>query len=337
MASLYVDDGYVASSYTQTGITIIWATKEIFVPKTESELLQLEPTEIRRLDLNYVRQTLDDIMDSEEGIVNATTHDHYPPVEVGGVALARVFAIKNGYTCTFEDGQYAVNLVGANTNLADVTNVNQVSVRPNNSAGLVDNSASATDITAPTWASTVGITDAYQTGTSINISWGAAQDRNEVRYSIFISKFDVDLFNDANLLTSTDGHLYRINSDGVEPLQANQEYFIGVRAYDRFGNTTTNTNYASVTYIPVTSLLTEAQHDALMATRFQTKQVFVNEGVALNGNGTALSPFNNLEDAQATATAMGIQEIILIGDTTLTSLTIPATKQDVYNAALIGS
>jgi hypothetical protein len=38
---------------------------------------------------------------------------------------------------TFEDGQYAVNLVGANSNIPDKTNVNQVSVRAFNTAGLV--------------------------------------------------------------------------------------------------------------------------------------------------------------------------------------------------------
>jgi hypothetical protein len=45
--------------------------------------------------------------------------------------------IVNGYTITYEDGQYAVNLVGANSNVADNVNVNQVSVRSANSAGLV--------------------------------------------------------------------------------------------------------------------------------------------------------------------------------------------------------
>ena len=44
----------------------------------------------------------------------------------------------NGYTVTFEDGQYAVNLVGANSNVGDRVNVNQVSVRSANSAGLQD-------------------------------------------------------------------------------------------------------------------------------------------------------------------------------------------------------
>jgi len=55
--------------------------------------------------------------------------------------LARVVEIINDYTITFEDGQYAVNLVGANSNVADRVNVNQVSVRASNSAGLITNTA----------------------------------------------------------------------------------------------------------------------------------------------------------------------------------------------------
>ena len=43
-----------------------------------------------------------------------------------------------GIQSPLKTGQYRVNLTGANTNLADVTNVNQVSVASSNSAGLQD-------------------------------------------------------------------------------------------------------------------------------------------------------------------------------------------------------
>lgn len=69
------------------------------------------------------------------------THNHVAPVTVGGVELARVVEIINDYTITFEDGQYAVNIVGGNSNIGDNVNVNQVSVRSANSAGLVHNTA----------------------------------------------------------------------------------------------------------------------------------------------------------------------------------------------------
>jgi hypothetical protein len=65
-----------------------------------------------------------------------TTHNHNTITEIGGVTLARVIEIINNYTITFEDGQYAVNLSNANSNIGDVVNLNQVSVRSANSAGL---------------------------------------------------------------------------------------------------------------------------------------------------------------------------------------------------------
>ena len=122
-------------------ITINWTTKVISVPKADLTLIQSTPTEIRELNLNDFRLTLKDLEDSEEGMPYLDTHSHNAPVDVGGVSLARVVEIINGYTVTFEDDQYAVNLVGANSNVGDVVNVNQVSVRSANSAGLVSNAA----------------------------------------------------------------------------------------------------------------------------------------------------------------------------------------------------
>lgn len=118
-------------------ISVNWAAKVIFVPRADMTLIQSTPTEIRQLDLNAFRLELKDLEDGE-GITYLDTHSHNTTVEVGGVILARVIQIINGYTVTFEDGQYAVNLVGANSNVGDVVNVNQVSVRSTNSAGLQD-------------------------------------------------------------------------------------------------------------------------------------------------------------------------------------------------------
>lgn len=118
-------------------ITIDWQNKVINVPRNDMTLVQSTPTEIRELDLNTFRLTLRDLEDDTEGMLYPTTHSHNTTVTVGGVTLARVVEIINGYTVTFEDGQYAVNLVAANSNVGDVVNVNQVSVRSANSAGLV--------------------------------------------------------------------------------------------------------------------------------------------------------------------------------------------------------
>ena len=145
--TLYVDDGYaVGDDYTQTGITIDWKNKIIFVPKISMTLIQTTPTVIYQLDLNAFRLTLKEL---EAEVIDAgaggmafdDTHQHNPPVTVGGVTLARVIEIINDYTVTFEDDQYAVNLVGANSNVGDRVNVNQVSVRSANSAGLVTSQA----------------------------------------------------------------------------------------------------------------------------------------------------------------------------------------------------
>lgn len=119
-------------------LTVDWTNKIINVPKSFMTLVQSVPTEIRRLDIDIFRLELKDLEDSEEGIVYPDTHRHNTTVTVGGVTLARVVEIINDYTVTFEDGSYAVNLVGANSNIADVINLNQVSVRSANSAGLID-------------------------------------------------------------------------------------------------------------------------------------------------------------------------------------------------------
>jgi len=118
-------------------ISIEWGTKVINVNKIDMTLIQSVPTTIYELNLNGFRATLNDLQDGEEGMSHATTHEHNPPLTVGGVTLARTIELINGYTVTFEDDQYAVNLVGANSNVGDNVNVNQVSVRSSNSAGLI--------------------------------------------------------------------------------------------------------------------------------------------------------------------------------------------------------
>ena len=122
-------------------ITITWGTKTINIPKADTVLLQSTPTEIRQLDLNQFRLTLGELQDTEEGISHPPTHRHTAPLDVGQVTLARTIEIFNGYTVTFEDGNYTVDLVGANSNIADNVNANQVTIRPENSAGLISNAA----------------------------------------------------------------------------------------------------------------------------------------------------------------------------------------------------
>lgn len=122
-------------------ISIDWSTKVISIPRTDLTLIQLSPTEVRELNTDAFRLELKALEATFYGMAYEKTHTHNPPVQVGGVELSRVIEIINGYTITFEDGQYAVNLQGSNSNIADVVNVNQVSIRSGNSAGLVTSSA----------------------------------------------------------------------------------------------------------------------------------------------------------------------------------------------------
>jgi len=124
-------------------LSINWFTKVITVQRTDLSLIQSIPSEIRSMDLNAFRLALKDLEDSEEGVVWPDTHRHNTEVSLSGITFARVIEIINDYTITFTDdtGPYAVNLSGANSNIADRVNVNQVSVRSANSAGMTSSPA----------------------------------------------------------------------------------------------------------------------------------------------------------------------------------------------------
>ena len=128
-------------------ISVDWATKVITVPKADTTLVDIGPPEIRSLDVDQFRKDLNALQAAEEGMPFQPTHTHNPPVTVGGVTLARVVEIINGYTVTFENGAYAVSLTGANNNISDVTNLNTVSIRSANSAGLIEASIGASIMT----------------------------------------------------------------------------------------------------------------------------------------------------------------------------------------------
>jgi hypothetical protein len=116
-------------------ISVDWAAKIIMVP--QADLTPVVSPDLYELNLDDLRLALKDLEDNEEGQVFPDTHRHTAPVTIGGVTLAMVVEIINGYTVTFENGMYGVNVIGGNSNLADVLNVNSVSIRTANSAGLV--------------------------------------------------------------------------------------------------------------------------------------------------------------------------------------------------------
>lgn len=116
-------------------ITIDWGTKVIAVPQS---FLTLISGTSYSLDTNAFHIALKDLEDSEEGIHFPPTHNHNTVVTLGGIQYARIIEMVNGYSITFEDGVYSVSLIGSNNNILDVVNLNQVSIRANNSAGLIN-------------------------------------------------------------------------------------------------------------------------------------------------------------------------------------------------------
>lgn len=115
-------------------ITVDWENKVINIPK--SFMTFVSPI-LYNLDVNALRIALKDLEDDIEGMPYDDTHRHNSPVVLAGVTYARAFEVINGYTVTFEDGQYVVSCSGANHNLSDVKTLNQVSLVIGNAAGLV--------------------------------------------------------------------------------------------------------------------------------------------------------------------------------------------------------
>lgn len=138
-------------------VSVNWATKVITIPQAD---LAVVSAGLYELDVNAFRLALKDIEDDEDGMAFADTHRHNTEVTLGGVTYARTFEIINGYTVTFQDvgSPYTVRCVGANHNIADVKNVNQVSLIVGNSAGLITvatgggGGPTASEIAAAVWA-----------------------------------------------------------------------------------------------------------------------------------------------------------------------------------------
>lgn len=78
-------------------ISINWNTRVITIPKADLTLVQVSPTEIRELNLYQFHLWLLDYMDNENGMPHPDTHRHNTEVDVGGLTLARVIELINGY------------------------------------------------------------------------------------------------------------------------------------------------------------------------------------------------------------------------------------------------
>jgi len=118
-------------------VSIDWGTRVISV--LQADLTYLGGS-LYELDTDWFRLQLKDLEDSDAGIVFPKTHTHNTQVLLGGIYYARIVEIINGFTVTFEDvgSPYIVSLTGSNNNIQDVTNLNQVQLKSNNSAGLIN-------------------------------------------------------------------------------------------------------------------------------------------------------------------------------------------------------
>ena len=100
------------------------------------------------------RQTMNDLMDDEEGIVFPDWAVRNAPVTVAGTTFAQTIEVINGFSIEYDDtpGAYSVRLAGSNNNLFDVENgilaQNSVQVISTNSAGLIEVEQGAADTAA---------------------------------------------------------------------------------------------------------------------------------------------------------------------------------------------
>ena len=118
-------------------LSVTWDTKVINVLQADLTLIS---GALYSMDTDQFRKDLNNLSDSEEGIVFDTTHEHTAEKTIAGDTFARFIEIINGYTVSFEDLQYTVKLIGSNNNIFDegVIVHNQVSIIPTNSAGLIN-------------------------------------------------------------------------------------------------------------------------------------------------------------------------------------------------------
>lgn len=115
--------------------TVNWLTKVVTIPKSDLTLVQASP-EIRELDVTAFWSEIHAIQ-AGDGLTYPAIMRSNAPVTLAGQTYVRSVEVINDYRIEFEDGQYQVNLTGANNNLLDARVQNQVSLSASNSGGAV--------------------------------------------------------------------------------------------------------------------------------------------------------------------------------------------------------
>ena len=121
--------------------SVDWTTFVITVPTSDLTLISGTKYEY---DINTLKADLETIMASEEGEPFPKIFNHNTTLTLSGTVYARSLVILDPYTITFQDAAISVNLFGGNHNILDVVNDNQVSVKVQNSAGLIEAGTSLT-------------------------------------------------------------------------------------------------------------------------------------------------------------------------------------------------
>ena len=132
-------------------ITVNWATKVVFIPENEPSVSSVVGASHYEYDLDLLRLELKAIEGSEEGMPFVDIHQHTTSFTIGNIELARVVAIINGYTIEFENGNYQVDLVGANADIHLNRVVNDVSLNTGNTAGLITTATTISLVSAAVW------------------------------------------------------------------------------------------------------------------------------------------------------------------------------------------
>lgn len=122
-------------------ISVAWETGIISVPKADTALVGTDPItgrEIRTFDTEQFHKDLRSELESQSGRPFPSTHSYDSETIIDGVNYAAKITMNlNYYSIEFEDGTYRVVLINTNNNIAGGTIINNVSIQPSNSAGLV--------------------------------------------------------------------------------------------------------------------------------------------------------------------------------------------------------
>jgi len=170
--------------------------------------------------------------------------------------LGDTYFLEDGWKIKPWKGHSSINITGniytrdgSRPIIKDDSGIDAVSLtRSSLTTAIIVDTSTSIDTDAPVWQSVEGVANAYQNGSTINISWGRATDKNPVSYNIYVSKFNHNVFDVTNLLTSVEGYFYTLTGLDGEVFIPSTTYYIGVRAVDIYGNETTNTNFATVVF-----------------------------------------------------------------------------------------